>query len=231
MKTKHDRINGGMKICLACAALLVSCTNPHRYVIEGQLDGIEGAVYLLDREYAPVDSANASAGRFRLAGEVAVPTIGHLNCEQEDLDIFFFLEPGTITISRSGEELPVAAGTPANDAYARYFGCLTELLEELNAPETSDERRNALNEEITRLRVDTYYANVGNVFGALLLQSPMCFRLSGRELLDELAKFPAALQQSELLTVVRTYAERKLAAEEREQAAGAATPDSGTLAE
>lgn len=202
-------------LVLAAAAALAACSNPHadRYVIEGQVPDLTGVVYLLDASETAIDSAAVENGRFRLEGEIACPEISYLVDALDGAQTFaqmLFLEPGTITVTTDTEtENTVVGGTPSNDGFTAYGQRRMELIREYRDPETSEERRNEVDAEIDALGIDTYNANVGNLFGAMLLQSEMSYVLSGSELLDEIAKFPAAMQEGELLTAIREYAEKK----------------------
>lgn len=200
-------------LVLAAAAALCACSNPNQYVIEGRVTGLEGTLYLLDSDEVLIDSAAVENGSFRFKGAVAEPAVAYVVDALDGAHTFaqmLFLEPGTITVTAPDDEAaPVVAGTPSNDGFTAYSQRRMELIQEYRDPETSDERREEVDAEIDQLGADTYAANVGNLFGALLLQREMSYALSGRELLDEIAKFPAAMQEGELLTSLREYAEQK----------------------
>lgn len=83
------------------------------------------------------------------------------------------------------------------------------LTKEYRNPETSDERRSAIEEEYESLTDKALEQNLGNFFGVMLL-SQQSYGMGGQELLDMIAKFPAELQQTELLTTLKTTAEQKL---------------------
>ena len=203
-------------ISAAAALMLCACTSPNRYVIEGNVAGLEGTVYLFDRNQNLLDSAVVNAGAFRLKGTVEEPDrcfLADSSDPQQQVHAFampFFLEPGTIVIARAEDEeaLPVVSGTPSNDAFAAFNAANKALIEEYRDPETTDERREAIEEEYDKLTEETYAANVGNRFGVMLLQQKS-YELSGQELLDEIAKFPEALQAGETLTALKEQAELK----------------------
>ena len=52
--------------------------------------------------------------------------------------------------------------------------------------------------------------NRENLFGAMLLAQQLGYELSGQELLDEIAKFPAAMQQNTVLVKLKENAEQKI---------------------
>lgn len=200
-------------LILAAAAALCACSNPNKYVIEGTLSDFEGTLYLVDQEQNLLDSAVVEKGAFRFEGEAAHPGLCYLldnPVAPQSIAQLLILEPGTILVSAaSEEELPTVTGTPSNDAYTAYAQRRKELVTEYRDPETSEERRLEVDAEIDRLSNDTYAANVGNYFGAMLLQSEMTYFLSGHELLDEIAKYPAAMQEYEPLASLKQLAEKK----------------------
>ncbi len=207
-----------LSILAAVALMLCACTsNKNKYVIEGNVAGLEGTVYLYDQDDNLLDSATVEAGVFRFKGVVAQSDLYHITDSREDaqtIDLPFFLEPGTIRIAKTEEDAaPVVSGTPSNDAFAAYNEACKKLIEEYRNPETAEERRNAIEEEFDQLAEDTYEANIGNCLGAKLLQNKS-YELSGRELLDEIAKFPAELQASDLLAKLKEHAEKKIKTEE-----------------
>ncbi len=205
-------------IFAAVALMLCACTNKNKYVIEGNVAGLEGTVYLYDQDENLLDSATVEAGVFRFKGVVAQPQpdFYHITESRENtqtIELPFFLEPGTIRIVKTEEEAPVVSGTPSNDAFTAFNEASKTLIQEYRNPETSEERRAAIEKEFDQLNEDTYKANIGNCVGAKLLQNKS-YELSGQEMLDEIAKFPAELQTSKLLTELKELAENKIKTEE-----------------
>ena len=52
--------------------------------------------------------------------------------------------------------------------------------------------------------------NRGNLFGVMLLSQQLGYELSGQELLDEIAKFPAEMQQTDALVRLKENAEQMI---------------------
>lgn len=158
----------------AAAALLASCGNKNGYVIEGTIEGLDGMVYLLDEERNPIDSATVENGTFRLTGTADKPAIMTLCDAPDETATFYaglFIEPGTITVADDAEN-PMrkrVTGTPANDANAALTAASAALIDEVRNPETTDERRAAIEKEYEELIRSTYEANITNYFGALIL--------------------------------------------------------------
>ena len=203
-------------ISAAAALLFCACTSPNRYVIEGNVAGLEGTVYLFDGNENLLDSATVQSGVFRFKGTVEQPDrcfLADSRDPQQQVHAFaalFFLEPGTIVITKTeaDEGAPAVSGTPSNDGFAAFNVANKALIEEFRNPETTDERREAIEEEYEALTEEAYAANIGNRFGVMLLLQKS-YELSGQELLDEIAKFPAALQAGETLTALKEQAELK----------------------
>ena len=199
-------------LILAAAVALAACSNPNKYVIEGNVADLEGTLYLLRQgDQSLLDSVTVENGQFRLEGLVESPAPCYLVDDPEHPQAFvamLYLEPGTIAVSSDDEGMPVAVGTPANDASTAYTQNYAALIREYRDPETSEERRLEVDAAIDQLVADTYRANVGNIFGAVLLKDAS-YEYSGAELIEEVAKFPEAMQAQEPLASLKEHAEKK----------------------
>jgi len=217
----------------AIAAALYACGGGNGYTIQGQAAGLEGTVYLYaDNEI--VDSAAVNNGAFRFEGTVDTPAVRYITDAREGAPTFMamvILEPGTITVADDAENpgrRKSATGTPANDAYNDYNARAAALASEYRDTETSDERREAIEEEYDQMGRTAMEANRDNYFGAMMLQQ-MGYELTGQEILDQIALFPAALQQTELLTRMKENAEQKIKTEAGQPFIDVEQPDaSGT---
>lgn len=201
-------------LILAAATALCSC-NGNKYTVQGNFEGLTGTVYLFDGD-AVVDSAAVENGAFRFTGEAAEPAVRYLADSRGDAPMSFtamlILEPGTIVVADDAEnpQRKVVSGTPSNDASAAYTAAANALITEYRNDETSAERREAIEEEYDGLSRKTVEANRDNYFGVLLLAQQLGYELSGQELLDEIALFTPAMQQTEILTKLKQNAEQKL---------------------
>ena len=199
----------------AAAAVLYSCgNNENRYVVEGNLEGINETVYLFDRQQQLLDSAKVENGAFRIEGVAEAPASAILTDARDmrgTFGVMLILEPGTITVARSEQEQNAlfATGTVSNNANTAYMTAGSELIREFRDPETTDERREAIEEEYEELGSQALEQNRNNYFGVVML-SQQAYGLSGQEILDEIALFPAELQQTGEMTKIRENAEQKL---------------------
>lgn len=201
----------------AAAAMLGSCSNQPKYVIEGDVADLEGTVYMFQGD-SLVDSAKVNKGKFRFKGAAGTPELRVLMDSRDGQPQAFamqlIIEPGTISIKSDADDanLKHATGTPANDASDVYMTASRALVAEYRNPTTSDERREAIEEEFEQLGRKSVDANRDNFFGALIMQN-MVYELSGQELLDEIAKFSPEMQQTKELSDLKATAEQKLKTE------------------
>ena len=199
----------------AAAAVLCGCADKNAYTIQGNIEGLDGMVYLFDEDDNLIDSTAVTNGSFRFSGTAMAPAIYTLSDDREATKAFgtmVFIEPGTILVSDDAENPnnKKIAGTPANDAYMNLMKESMALIMEARNPETTEERSATIEEEYEALLDSTYEANLGNYFGAMLLAGQRAYELSGQELLDEIARFTPELQQSKVLTELKKSAEQKL---------------------
>ncbi len=199
----------------AAAAVLCGCADKNAYTIQGNIEGLDGMVYLFDEDDNLIDSTAVTNGSFRFSGTATAPAIYTLS-DGRDMPVTFvsqlFIEPGTILVS-DNEENPSrkkVTGTPANDANTALSAASMALIMEARNPETTEERGAAIEEEYEALMDSTYEANIGNYFGAVMLAGQRAYELSGQELLDEIARFTPELQQSKVLTDLKKSAEQKI---------------------
>ncbi len=199
------------------AAALCACASKNAYVIEGSIAGLEGTVYLYKGNDA-VDSVVVKEGRFRFEGVAEQPAIYYVSDMHGEAQTYtfaqqFVLEPGKTVITKTADdETAVVTGTPSNEALGAFNQTRRALIAEYRDAATTDERREAIESELDSLADAAYEVNRGNYFGAMLLKEN-AYYFSGQELLDEIAKFPAELQATELLTELKEHAEQKIRTE------------------
>lgn len=201
-------------ILAAAAALLCSCGDGRDgYTVEGTVSGSDRTLYLCVKE-AACDSARMEKGTFRMRGSVAQPEIALLSDARNGagtLHTIVFLEPGRIVIvpDSTDEERFFATGTPSNDAFKRFAEVQEALIGEYRNPATSDERRRQIaEEEMAGLANRMMDENLDNLFGVMMLMESAYHGLSGQEMLDEIARFSPAMQQTEMLTGLKAQAEK-----------------------
>lgn len=200
-------------ILAAMAALMCSCTNKTRFVIEGTAENANATAYLFDDNDEIIDSTAIENGSFRFTGKVERPMVCTVSDDREEptFTVRLFLEPGTIVIA-DDQGTPTgksATGTPANDASTALLTETGALIAEAMDPETSEERNAEIGDEYEKLIRDTYEANRQNYLGVMLLAQQLSYEMSGEEILDEIATFSPELQQSRLMTDLKARAEKK----------------------
>ena len=196
------------------AAVLCSCSNQPKYIIDGDIAGLEGTVYLYQGD-SLIDSAAVKAGKFQFRGNAGAPAVHYLLDSREGqpqaFAMQFILEPGNISIKSDAEDAQVrhTTGTPANDASDAYSVASRTLIKEYRDQATTDERREAIEKEFEQLTLTTIDNNRDNFFGVVLMPN-RANELSGQELLDRIAEFSPGMQKSRELAALRTVAAQRL---------------------
>ncbi len=162
-----------------------------------------------------IDSAAVTNGVFRFEGVAEKPQTAILRDARDDGATFgamLILEPGTINVTDDAQNpyRKKVTGTPANDASDAYATAGSALVQEFRNPETTAERREAIEQEYEQLTRTVLDQNRDNLFGVMLLSQQLGYELSGQELLDEIAKFPAEMQQTDALMRLKENAEQKM---------------------
>lgn len=186
------------------AGLLGGCTASDSYVLKGNVEGLEGTVYMFDGEMNIVDSAKADGGKFTFRGKADVPelrTITDSRTAPASMTVVYFVEPGTAEMV-AGPENPNSyriTGTPSNDANALFVEKTADLVKEIYRPETTDERFAEIEKEYASIVKEAYESNRDNYFGVMLLYGQMAYELSGREVLAEIEKLSPEMQRTEAI--------------------------------
>lgn len=200
-------------LLLALAAVSVACSNP-RCVISGKVDNLnDGYIYLADvNTMEIIDSALVNNGKFKFANCSGEPTLAViLNGKAPIARVF--TDDGKITVTgdaASDKGLDVA-GTPANDAFAAMTAEFGELLDRME--KAGEEEREKLIDEYYNLVDRHIEANRDNLFGVYSLLDSKSARLTGKELLDEINKFPEELRNNSVVKEAIAKAERKMKVE------------------
>ena len=91
----------------ASAAVLCSCSNQPKYIIDGDIAGLEGTVYLYQGD-SLIDSAAVKAGKFQFRGNAQTPGVHYLLDSREGrpqaFAMQFILEPGNISIKSDADD-------------------------------------------------------------------------------------------------------------------------------
>jgi len=202
-------------ICtVSAAAMLAGCAAGTGYTVTGDIEGLDGYVYMADPA-APdsvIDSAAVSGGRFVFKGRIEQPMLAVLydapdGGREQAVYAYVFLEAGDIAVSEDESGI-VVSGTPSNDAYASFRSRHGELMKRYSAAST-DEERAAVAREYDAMERSILDDNRTNLCGAVVLTQNFAYKLSGSEMIAEIEKFPAELQAAPLLKSAREMAEAK----------------------
>ena len=204
---------------LTASALLSGCRpTGFRYTLTGHIEGLNDSVALVESVTKDTLAVlPAPDGSFRYKGRYDEPTAAALVRKNGQTAAVLYIEPGNIRIegrlnaeeSSNHDKIEYyPSGTPANDAAEAYTAASRALITEYRDAATTDQRREAIEEEFEQLTRTSVEANRDNFFGVMLMPN-MAYELSGQEILDQIAKFSPEMQQTKELTELKATAEQK----------------------
>ena len=204
---------------LTASALLSGCRpTGFRYTLTGHIEGLNDSVALVESVTKDTLAVlPAPDGSFRYKGRYDEPTAAALVRKNGQTAAVRYIEPGNIRIegrlnaeeSSNHDKIEYyPSGTPANDAAEAYTAASRALITEYRDAATTDQRREAIEEEFEQLTRTSVEANRDNFFGVMLMPN-MAYELSGQEILDQIAKFSPEMQQTKELTELKATAEQK----------------------
>lgn len=223
-------------------ALIISCSSDPKYVVEGELEGMdEGMVYLQKREsgqFLTIDSAMVEDGAFEInGGSVDYPDTYYLSVAGKRGYLMLFLENSKINISGHADSLYLATveGSASHDDYERYNSGLQSfyernqaLFEELrearmNGDEVKaaelEEERNFLYDQMNDYNIEFIESNPSSWATPMILRS-ISYGLSGEELESYVGKLDAGLQETQVIIEMKERIEKL-----RKVAIGVVAPD------
>lgn len=185
---------------LLATAALCSCAADGSYTLDGTVEGVEGTLYLTDLFTSRIDSARADAnGHFRFSGQVSEATPALLRSTDGRFTTRLFLEPGSIELQgKIFEPMGIRlAGTPSNEALGRFRDSITEF------SHLAFERQDSAFRALERR---TIAANRDNMLGVTLLAYNLADELKASEMLEEIGRFPAHMQEQRMLSELKRMA-------------------------
>lgn len=195
------------------AAVLAGCSSQPKYVLSGEIEGLEGMVYLRDRNEM-IDSAVVENGAFRFEGVAGQPRVAYLYDHREpaaaQMRVFVILEQGAMQVASEEEQEGryKVTGSPANDAMAAYNAQRIELLREYRDEATTDERREQIIEEVSEQNESAVKENGDNLFGVLLLQD-LLYEKSASEMQELIDGFSPAMQEHPTMVEIKEFVAKK----------------------
>lgn len=189
-----------MFVALATAAL-TACSMQPKYTISGQVEGLEGTIYLTTRE-AVLDSTSVENGAFKLSGELEKPMVAYLannaNLRAATVRALVLLEEGDIVLSVDSLGEAYVTGTKANDANTTNAKKKMALFAEYRDEATTPERRAEIESEYESLGRVALEENLDNLYGLVVLDDEM-YGLTGTEAEELAAKFSPEMQATDLM--------------------------------
>lgn len=193
------------------SALLCACGEP-QYKISGNVEGLDGMVYMLDSKRNPIDSVQVADGKFEFQGEFTeakrIYITDNSDLSQVEKYVMLFIEEGKILVQENENGL-FATGTPSNDAYSAYNDQAEKLFKEYDAEETTAERRNQIDEEYDQMTMQSVKDNLDNLFGMYQFGS-VFYDLDGQGAIDLLEQFSDEFKASESWKSYMEVAQAKL---------------------
>lgn len=198
---------------LAASAALCGCGG-NNFTIKGKIGDLQGTVYLLDRQEHVIDSATVEKGAFSFKGNVTGPEVYIVADTRGDKQPTFMsmviLEPGTILVNEAEKPgYSTVTGTPSNDASTAYAAASSKLVDEYRNEATTEDRRTQIEQEFDQLATSSMENNRDNFFGIMMLKQ-LAYEYEGQQILDQLALFPEAMQQTAEAEKLREYAQSKM---------------------
>lgn len=193
------------------AAVLAGCSTQPKYVLSGEIEGLEGMIYLRDRNEM-IDSAVVENGAFRIEGVTEQPRVAYLYDHREpaaaQMRVFVILEAGDMQVTPGEEGRYQVTGSPANDAMAAFNAQRAGLLKEYRDEATTEERREQIVEEVSAQNELAVKENGGNLFGVLMLQD-LLYEKSASEMQELIDGFSPALQEHPTMVEIKEYVAKK----------------------
>ena len=205
----------------ASAAVLCSCSTQPKYVVEGDIAGLEGTVYLFQQD-SLIDSAVVKSGKFRFSGPAGAPAMHDLldsrDGQPQAFAMQLILEPGTISIKSDADDPQVrhTTGTPANDAFGAHLRFVNRALHAYNFEDHDQAYRAALLDSLIGSSARNLAANTDNIFGVAMVDGVIHYDKDiSRARVDSIVSlFPPHLRTCRLMKRPLEHIERVLRSRE-----------------
>lgn len=200
-------------LLIAIAALTVmGCEQKDQVIVQGNIEGFKGMIWLSSREKGNIDSVQVTDGKFSFTVPMNIgPALLHVADGPQfyvaDFSEEFIMEPGTVTISRTAYKKSKVSGTPLNDRFFKFNAQMEDIVEEYYDSQTEQEA-DSLMEIHKSLMENEYQANKDNVLGLVVLYDLMNLYSSGQELLAELEAMPKQIQAFDNWEKIKKYADK-----------------------
>ncbi len=199
-------------LLLAGMAIGLTACQQNAYKIVGSTQGYNDGdtILLVNTSMEPTDTLIIKEGKFELSGKVdsVVMAIAYPQKNQDDA-VLFFIEPGTVKISLTGNsKTSKVGGTKANDGLQALtdksiaFEEQMEQLTMLSYDSTlTDEKRLQINEEYTRIQmempqmfIDAAEQNIDNEFGFFVVTN-LAPTMAADKVQELISKMPSQFRE------------------------------------
>lgn len=185
-------MNKSVFYLIAAAALAVGCSGAKQptFTVKGTTDAEAESIILSKSGRDTIAVSPIVNGAFSLELPIDETTPRTAYIFDGKNRTLVFVENGTLTYAKSGDDMPVVAGTAANDAYQAYNQQMEDLTKDYD--KLSDEEQEKVYAQYEQAQKDLFEQNTSNYLGLYQLQS-IQYDMTGEELEEALAKLDASL--------------------------------------
>jgi peroxiredoxin len=190
------------------AIFMANCSKADTYTVAGNIDGLEGTVYLFDGQGDRHGEAAVNNGRFTIRGKVEEPGIYYIGNDNEQFTMLI-LENARINVNGNIDNPGSiqVSGTLSNDRLTEFSGKRETLVEQFYTTEDDDVRSKIL-EEDRQMIEDAIDSNLDNYFGLYMISEAVEGWESDR-VLAKLGELAPELQNTSLGRELKGQAEAK----------------------
>lgn len=190
----------------AVSIVLGGCTPRNGFVITGNVEGLEGMVYLLTFKGEKLDSAAIKNGAFRFSGRTGDNSILLLADGQEPFAMVF-IESGRIKVAGDLTEdgRINVTGTVSNDRCNEFSVIRNSVMDRYYSASTEEERQAAIEEDRV-LSEEAIDANLDNLFGLYMLEE-VSYSWDPARVLAKLGEFTEKIRDTEMAGAIAERAE------------------------
>lgn len=205
-------------IIVAAALMAVGCNKTYTYTVEGNIEGYNGIVTIVEnsREATVLTTAEAVDGKFKLTVEAATPLLANLVLDNEQSANIFFDSENTLTVSgtMADENAPiVVTGSPANDANTDYMNTSMALFEAINFDDKENLDEAAVMGvfmQVQQVIEEKYEMYKNNLWGIYVFVQSKHNEMTPEEVIATIDGYDKYLQTLPVLDIVRKNAEAQL---------------------
>jgi len=192
-------MNKSVFYLIAAVALAVGCSGAKQptFTVNGTTDAQVDSIVLSSngRDTLAISPVAEGAFSFSLPIDEQTPKTAYIVSGRSRSLVF--VEDGTVTYAKAGDEAAAIAGTVANDAYQAFNAKVNDLMKGYN--DATEEEQEKLYEQYEQAQQQLFEENTGNYLGLYQLQN-LQYDMDGDQLEAALAKLDPSLQTTPAYT-------------------------------